>query len=106
MLWVVVVFAVFGVVALIASVWDDLLTDPLLRNTTLIVAAPAVVVVAIVTVIASRSAQGSKPGVTAAVGALGMLGVVAASIFAGLAVVVASFIAFVLTCGVAGRLGP
>ena len=104
-LWIIVIVAAISLLGLVGSFWEQLQTDPLFRNVALGIAVPAVAIIALITARASQSGSPNS-GTALALGALGTIGVLFAALCAALAVVVASAIAFIFTCGAAGRLPP
>jgi hypothetical protein len=102
-LWVLVVAGLLGVSHL-AATSPDVLRDPAFLSTVIPLALLVLGCVAMVAASARNVGRPWHPGKTAAVSALGIIFVVGVSFFVALAVIVVSFIAFIITCGAAGRL--
>jgi peptidoglycan/LPS O-acetylase OafA/YrhL len=102
-LWILVAAGLLGVLHL-AATSPDVLRDPAFLSTAIPLALLTLGCVAVSAASARKGGRPWHPGKTAAISALGMIFVIAISFFIALAVIVVSFIAFIITCGATGRL--
>lgn len=102
-LWALVVVALFGLVQLSVTA-PVVLHDPLFLTTAIAFVAIAITIVALLARSARREGRPWQPEKTAAISILGVVTAIGAAVIATLAIIIALVIAFIVTCGAAGRL--